>query len=82
MADITLKFDAERMILDDLLRLEENEGSVRVMMEVLSKHVVNGDGSFLEPEDGFEALRAMTLQDLRAASDTFRDAATGEVDPK
>jgi hypothetical protein len=81
MAEITLKFDENRITLGDLLRLEER-ANLRATMEVLSNHMVNGDGEYLPAEEGFKALEGMTVVELRRASEAFVEAAKGSDDPK
>lgn len=81
MTDAKIVYDEERLMLDDMLRAEEEE-SLRVRMEVLSKIVQNGDGEWLPEDEAFEALRKFSLAEVRRAMDKVSEAARGQDSPK
>jgi len=81
MADVKLLYDDERLTLGDLLKMEEDK-SIRAQMEVLAKLVMNGDGSYLPEDEGFEALKQFSLAEMRRAADEIQAAAQGADSPK
>jgi len=80
---VTLKFDEERITVGDLIEMEEHPDSIRTMVDVLAKLVVNGDGGYVEHDEGIKAIKRMSLAQMRGASEQIQEAAAGgNVDPK
>ena len=77
MSDYTLVYDADRLTVDDLCNLEEAKGAVAIV-KVLGRHMMNGGGEFLEPEEGEKALRSFSINELRKGQRAFLDRMTAD----
>lgn len=82
MANVQIVYDEDRLTIDDIMTLEEAK-TTRERIHVLAKLVQNGNGAYVEQEDGFQALRQFTVGELRKASEQIAAAARGQdVGPK
>lgn len=79
MPDKVYKFviDPERITLDELIELEEAGTNVSLKMarDLLSKHIVNGTGEYLEGAAALKAVGGLNLLELQNAVQQFIVAA-------
>ena len=70
---IEIRVDQQR--LGDLVTVDEfiamQEGNVKAIRDVLGRFVVNGDGSYLDPEAGKRAIGALTINQLKETAEGF-----------
>lgn len=78
-----LKVDEQR--LSDLVTLDQiigmQEGNVRDMRDVMGLFVVNGDGQYLEEEEGKKVIGSLTLTRLNELMTEFNKLAENAAVP-
>ncbi len=83
MASIAFKVDLNRLTIDDLIAIEEGEGTRRIR-DVLARFAVNGTGEFMEEEPAQAAVGKLTIKEfsgLQADLISQMKAAQEEVVP-
>jgi hypothetical protein len=68
---VQLKIDENRITLDDLIKLEEGETSIRFMRDLFSRFLVDENGEYLPDEEAIRAMGALYLNDLLQVKEKF-----------
>lgn len=68
---VELRIDENRITLDDLIRLEEGDTSIRFMRDLFSRFLVDENGEYLPDEEAIRTMGALYLNDLLQVKDEF-----------
>ncbi len=72
-------YDENRVTVGDIMDMED--GNTRARVSVLGRHVKNGNGEYIEPEDGFKLLAKLTVPELDVLIDKFIEEMEADTDP-
>jgi hypothetical protein len=85
MTTITFQVDLDRLTIDDLIAVEEGEGTRRIR-DVLARFAVNGSGDYLPEEEAQAAVGSLSIKEFTALQTDLvkqmQEAQNGIVPPE
>ena len=71
---VTFHVDADRLTLNDLIALEEENTSPKFQRDFLARFLVDDDGVYIEEEQAQNIIGNLSFSDLLEALDQFKEA--------
>ena len=78
--NIRFQVDTDRLTLNDLVALEDENQSPRFMRDFLARFVVDDKGEYLEDDEAQQAVGNLTLSELMETVEQFGEAVEGLQD--
>jgi hypothetical protein len=61
--------------------LEVQTGNLPVIVDVMSRFVINADGSYMDSKEAVEIIKDLTIAELKEVSNDFSNKLTGAAVP-
>lgn len=71
MSKIQLKISENRFTLDDLIRLDEGDDSIRFLRDLFARFIVGPDGEYLPDETARKVMGALNLGETMQVKEQF-----------
>lgn len=81
MATIRLEFDADRVTIGDLVKMEEGIETASEMREFLTKFVVDEDGNVPGKKKALDIINQLTISEITDSIDKLGEMAKDELVP-
>ena len=78
--NIKFQVDADRLTLNDLIALEDENQSPRFMRDFLARFVIDDKGAYLDEGEAQQAVGNLTLAELMETVEQFGEAVEGLQD--